>query len=387
MPGLSVIFLVCDFVGAAGVVWVLNWFSLRPFRRANTLHWAERARVLYPARAAARISIWAIPVDIALAQSLLWPEQAPHIALCILVGLVGAIVGSYSFDRETLPWLQPREWLRYVAVNGTIQFGIWLIFLACITAMPNELGWRTLVIPLLFVLLYLAWCRGGMIMACRKLGLLSPAPQRLQRIVADTAARVNVNVRGTWLMRSPASMAFALPYTGDLLFTERLLERHPDEEISAICAHELGHLKESKAVITWRVMSNLAWLLPWIFVKPLVHAFDPPFVGVLVLGSLIVRLASTRINRRLERRADRVAHEHELQPGTYARALARLYEDNLVPAVMPKRPMTHPDLYDRLLAVGVQPEFLRPKPPVYNTAAGVVMTALLGVLVAFKFMR
>lgn len=43
------------------------------------------------------------------------------------------------------------------------------------------------------------------------------------------------------------------------------------------------------------------------------------------------------------------------------RALTRLYQDNLVPAIIAKK-HTHPDLYDRLLAAGVTPDFPKPAP-------------------------
>jgi len=50
------------------------------------------------------------------------------------------------------------------------------------------------------------------------------------------------------------------------------------------------------------------------------------------------------------------------RPGVYARALARLYEANFAPAVMPRK-HSHPHLYDRLVSAGVQPDYPRPEPP------------------------
>jgi hypothetical protein len=70
-----------------------------------------------------------------------------------------------------------------------------------------------------------------------------------------------------------------------------------------------------------------------------------------------------------------------------ARALARLYEDNLIPAVLPGRGRTHPDLYDRLLAVGVQPDFPRPTAPSSNTVHGVLLCVLLGILTVLTLNR
>ena len=48
--------------------------------------------------------------------------------------------------------------------------------------------------------------------------------------------------------------------------------------------------------------------------------------------------------------------------GTYARALEKIYEANLLPVVLREK-RVHPDLYDRLVAAGATPAYARPKPP------------------------
>ncbi len=58
-----------------------------------------------------------------------------------------------------------------------------------------------------------------------------------------------------------------------------------------------------------------------------------------------------------------MARSHEPAPGSYARALARLYEINRIPAVLPGRPRSHPHLHDRLVAAGAVPAEPRPQPP------------------------
>jgi hypothetical protein len=47
----------------------------------------------------------------------------------------------------------------------------------------------------------------------------------------------------------------------------------------------------------------------------------------------------------------------------YARALAKLYRANELPAVMSRKRLVHPHLYDRLRAAGITPDFPRPDPP------------------------
>jgi Zn-dependent protease with chaperone function len=297
---------------------------------------------------------------------------------------LGAVAGTYPFDREVLPWLESRAWLRHVVANWLVRFPLWFVLIGIAVAMPQDLDWRGWSLAAVFAVTFFAWCWGGLIWVSQKLGALRPAPERLRRIVAETSSRMGVSVRCVWLLRSAYSLAFALPYTGELLFTERLLERHPDEEISAICAHELGHLKESKLIVVGRVLANLAWLMPWLFIKPAMHAFDPPGVVVFALVGLAMMIGNRWFVRHLEKRADLVAHSNEGETGAYARALARLYEDNLVPAVLPRRGRSHPDLYDRLLAMGVQPDFERPKPAQSNAAHVFVLLLVLGILVALR---
>jgi hypothetical protein len=52
-----------------------------------------------------------------------------------------------------------------------------------------------------------------------------------------------------------------------------------------------------------------------------------------------------------------------------------------MPAVMPKKKRrTHPDLYDRLVAVGAQPEYPRPEPAKATSYAGLFYSVVLGLL-------
>ncbi len=326
-------------------------------------------------------------MDLALAQQLASPGLAPHWVLAGLTAWVGAVAGTYPFDREVLPWLAPRAWLRNVLTSWLIRFALWFVLVGVIVLMPAELDWRGGLLAALFVGLFVAWCWGGFLWVGRQLGLLRAAPERLRRIVADVAGRMGIPVRGVWLLEYPRSFAFALPYTGDLAFSGRLLERLPDDEVAAICAHELGHLAESKLIVGTRVFADLAWLVPWLFLKPASHAFDAVGIGAIALGSLFTLFGARWFSRHLERRADRAAHTSGGEAGTYARALARLYEDNLIPAVLPSRGRTHPDLYDRLLAVGVQPDFPRPTAPSSNTVHGVLLCVLLGILAVLTLNR
>ena len=77
----------------------------------------------------------------------------------------------------------------------------------------------------------------------------------------------------------------------------------------------------------------------------------------------MVRYFLVHLSLRMEVRADTLACSNEVQDGVFARALIHLSELNLSPAVLPKRMWTHPQVYDRLIAAGITPDFPRPAPP------------------------
>jgi hypothetical protein len=61
-----------------------------------------------------------------------------------------------------------------------------------------------------------------------------------------------------------------------------------------------------------------------------------------------------------------------------------LYEENLIPAVMAQR-RTHPDLYDRLIAAGVQPDYPRPQKASNMAPQALIFSILLGFLIVANF--
>ena len=89
------------------------------------------------------------------------------------------------------------------------------------------------------------------------------------------------------------------------------------------------------------------------------------FGGILAASVVLIvglRL-SNRLSRRMEHQADARAAEAQASAGVYARALERLYETNLLPAVQASKRTTHPDLYDRMIQAGLNPDYPRPAPP------------------------
>src|ERR1044071_9923877 len=342
--------LICDFGVAALFVWALNWLALIPFRRSRGKNWTERARVLYPERVGVIMERWKWPRMVAMGQRLLFEEEAPHWLLSGLAAWAGAVAGAYFFAREVYPEATLKAWLHEMLAHWGLRF-VWLgLFVGIAVLMPAELDWRNWVLGALMIATYVGWAFGGLIWCWKKTHLLKPASDRLQGIVRDVSSRMNVRVRGVWLLHSIASTAYALPYTGDLIFSERLVDSIPDDEIASVAAHELGHLNESRLMWAARLAKSLG-TMPFLFIKPLFQHFGMASVFMAGAAYWIVSLWSRDLSHRLEVKADRAGKENEGDEGVYARALARLYEINLLPAVIRKK-QTHPHLYDRLVSAG-----------------------------------
>jgi len=121
-------------------------------------------------------------------------------------------------------------------------------------------------------------------------------------------------------------------------------------------------------------------IAPCLLLKPVFYLWGTTGIVLLLAGSCLLFLAARRFSRTLETRADSFGRAHETDPGTYARALAAIHEDNLIPAVMARK-TTHPDLYDRLVSIGSPPEYPRPKKPSSFSWQTMVLAVPLGIFI------
>ena len=383
---LSAEILIVGACLAAGATYVTNWLALIPWRRSKGQHWSEQARLAFPVFVAARSNLLAVPGIITLTVFLLWPDSSPLWFFAGIISMLGAYAGTLPLDREVFPRIFLPELLRQAVIGMLLKSLILFVFIGATVWMPQEFNQMTFAICALVLILSVVWSRGGLVWLGRKLGLFVPAPARLHMIVAETSNRMQVPFCEILLIRSPVAQAFALLQTRQLWFTERLLEIAPDDEVAAICAHELAHLTESRAARYSRSVRMLMFL-PWILFNPLTHAFGIfAFFGLLIVTLAVPRL-HRQISRKLEARADQMAKANEGDSGTYARALTRLYEDNLAPAVSAKERASHPHLYDRLLAAGVTPDFPRPAPAKAMAWNGSLFAGVVGILFAIFAMR
>ncbi|HEU5396879.1 MAG TPA: M56 family metallopeptidase [Verrucomicrobiae bacterium] len=377
-----------SFCFASGLAWTLNRLSLNPWRRSAGQHWTERARLLYPARKSARMNTWLIPIAIAVWCYVAWP--AGDFVFPAFFGLVGTLFAGFFFNRELFPGVTFPQWLHLLAALLFLFF-LWPgILLPAIFLMPADFRPLTWIVAAGIFLLLVALLFGLGLRLLRIFHLLQPATERLKILVAEVSAQMNVPVRATWILQTWVPNAAAFPHTRQLLFTDKLLAAAPDDEIKAVCAHELGHLNEPRKVLVVRSLALFAFY-PLIFARPLgaIGTNGTSVYLALVIVSLLLFLAGIRVARSMEKRADKIAAESQATTAVYAQALKRIYELNQAPAVTPRRSnKVHPDLYDRMLAAGVTPDFPKPLPPKGRCwTSYLVMACFVAVPVGIAFAR
>jgi len=354
-------------------------------------HWTEQARLLWPRRAAAG---FALVIALAAAWSTVdfygW-HDGPLSSLgarwlCLLAALAGSMVaGPRAFAgvvRSSRP-LGAR--LRELSATLMLRQLVLIIFL-----LGGALLWAHPLWMLLFMLAgTLAFWSGATLPFARWLGLARSASPRLRVVVERAAMQTGVHPRAVY--EAPLSMAnaFALIGAQTLVFTDGALALLDDRELELVCAHELGHLGEPRRTSLLRLSGFLA--LPVIAcVLASIPSGGGWFEFLVRIGALMAVLAVLfflrRVARRGEEQADRVAHGAQHDAGSYARALEKIYRANLAPAVLGKKG-THPDLYDRMVAAGLQPDYPRPPLPAVRRAriARLAAMALGAALLYFPY--
>jgi Zn-dependent protease with chaperone function len=383
--GVLILSAMAHFVAAGLLMALANWTGLLAWRRAAGAHWTERARLLWPVRCTAAFGVVVIPFLLMQVHGYLLPAFEPNWIVDAVASFGGALLGSYPLDRQVYPQLDFGRWRRQAVAWWGVRFGIWGVLLAAILLMPEEPGWRMLAVAGGCLALQGLLLGGVFLRYLRLVGFLSPAGPRLQQIVDAAAARLGgVKVRATWEMGGCVANAFAFPTTRELVFSRRMLEVCSDDEVSAICAHELGHLQESKWILAARLAGSFA-MFPLIFINPAVHAWGLLGWFIPYAIMLVVLRCSRLLSQRMEKRADEVALQDQANEGVYARALEKLYRENQSPAVGSNNRQTHPHLYDRMVAAGITPDFPRPGRPRRFTIVGWGFIVAGGVLLGLAF--
>lgn len=334
--------------------------------------------MLYPVFTAARSNLIAVPGILMLGTLLLWPVNTSLWGFAGVLSFLGANLVNILLTHEVFPRISWSDSFRQ-STTGFLQTTLRMtVLVAAVILMPGYVDLQIDCFAILIVLIALAWVTRVSSWFATAVGLFVPAPERVLKIAHEISAKMKIPYRRILLIRSPRAHAFAFPGQNLIVFTQRLLDLLTDAEVAAVCAHEMAHLSESRGMRLCRYIGSKAFL-PWIFVSPLFNRFGPWALLFLVAITVSCLRLSAWISRKLEVRADCLAKATEGELGVYARALARLYEDNLVPAVLAGK-QRHPDLYDRLLAAGLTPNFPRPSPARSMAWHGRLLAGLAGLL-------
>jgi Zn-dependent protease with chaperone function len=383
-----IVFPMLAFVAGALCTTIVTAIALDRRGVGPDVPWPERARAVFPARSGANAMLLVTPVLCLVVLPNIYGVlgRAPSWLLSMLIGsaaIFGAHVARGRLERRIgVPWSVGRS-----VVNAASLVSIlaphWVAPML-VVALSRTDSLRGALVSGFAALAASALALRGNLALARLLGVARPAPARVQEIVAQVADATQTPVLGVYELRLSMANALALPLHRAVLFTQGALATLTDEEIAGICAHELAHLRESRAVLAGRIAT---WMAPAIgfCAAPIVRVThgDGVMMAVLAVG-FAAYFVGQRLSQSMETRADAAARAHERSEGAYARALARLYEANLLPLVLSAAP-SHPHLFDRLTALGAPPPFPRPKPPSMGRLFTAALLGTMGVMMSVVF--
>ena len=357
------------------VSFLLTCFCVAPamfrVRRVSGAHWTERARYLYQVGKILRVqklyNLISAGVLVAMYASFYTEGRTVLRCVCLMFcAYFGSSLTHYFIARKVFPELRnPRIWLQQRMLAFSPFIFIFSICFGITWGLHSVFGARYATAAVIaWFSMYALNILGGWVLPLRLFGLTRTPTPRIRGIVDAVAARMTVNRPvNIVLVKGVFPYAAALPTASTLIFSTGILELLTDEELDAITAHEIMHLTESGAQKSMRYLPSLFLVPLFILVA---DRYSDNFLWVLygyIAFLLVFGRVMRVISRKLEQRADAGAAAQEQNQGVYARALEKLYERNLVPASIPKRNQTHPDLYDRLIAAGATPSYSRPAAP------------------------
>lgn len=369
--GQSVAIVLGAAVVAFGWSILVTWPGIRRLRLAADAHWSEQARVVHPYRGAAGIVAGYVPAVMVLGV-LIAADPGPWMIVAVACAAsAGAVLGAFPITRAVQPGFSWREWPVALRFWQHPMLLVWVMAMA----MPPQMGpmaWAGVGLLGLWISATNLWP----VRLAFPRSHLAPAPADLLERARNLARAAGAPLHGLFLVRKGFMNAVAFPISRQVALSEELVRTLPPAELDSILCHELAHLRESRWVTLARLAAGYSHLV-LLFLKPATAAFGAVALGPLVLIWVLVPMAFGRWARSLERKAD--AQASRVDPATYASALLTLHRLALIPAVV-ERPGSHPDLYDRLLACGITPDFPRPKPANVLTLGGALTSAALGIL-------
>ncbi|MDX1639306.1 MAG: M48 family metallopeptidase [Balneolaceae bacterium] len=172
----------------------------------------------------------------------------------------------------------------------------------------------------------------------------------LRRKIEEMADRINFPLKGIYVMdgsrRSSKSNAFFTGFGKNkrIALYDTLIDKHTDDELVAVLAHEIGHYKKKHIIKNMAISilhTGVLFLLLSIFLnaRGLYEAFYMEqisvYTGLVFFGMLyapidmILSVIMQVVSRKHEFEADRFAADTIQQPESMVRALKKLSKDNL----------------------------------------------------------
>lgn len=345
---------------------ILVGVAARELAATSGKHWTERARASFAPRSFAAASVIGFPIAAVVSArahsgpfSRVSTDAVALLGATLAAGIASAFVLRLERRRrgQPLPFLQ---WLGSFVVVGLILFPTWIVAAILAYAAPAKPGTWMLVWGLVGLVAMAACSLSVPLRLLVSIGVIEPASPRLEACVARAAEVVGIPPPRTYEAPALQANALALPLISTLCFLKPILPLLSDAELTAVAAHELGHLREPRSVLALRVLRGYFAVFVALFLAVL--GSRAPFVSLVVFwAGLLGWSATKRWAQRLEQRADALALRTEIEPGTYARALEKLHEANLVPAVLETQ-TSHPSLHDRMKSAGLEPAHPKPAP-------------------------
>jgi Zn-dependent protease with chaperone function len=183
----------------------------------------------------------------------------------------------------------------------------------------------------------------------------------LEQRVSELANAAGIKAGKLFRLRTfgyPYAQGYALS-NRDICLSDHVLDVFAPAECDAVIAHELGHLKHLKTLITKRFAVYLVLVITLLFLFPLGDAY---FFGNslgfllklgLIYGWLLLMIQMNKSSRGYELEADTFSAS-VVGNEVFVRAMEKLHEVNLLPRRFDdkgKENMTHPSLEMRINAV------------------------------------
>ena len=174
--------------------------------------------------------------------------------------------------------------------------------------------------------------------------------KELERSIREMAERENISLTGIFQMdaekRSRHTNAYftGLGKNKRIVLFDTLIKAHSNEEILAVLAHEIGHLKKGhikKQLFLVTVVSLIAfyitaWMLKWEYIYTSFGFTETPaYAGLFLISMLLGPVGfllspfSLALSRKYERESDRYARKVMGKTGPLISALKKIALDNL----------------------------------------------------------